>query len=631
MLNHVVRCLLCLCLCATGIGSAWGEETTLNFKNNDEFKQWGTSYSAHTLSFDEGTVDFASANRQTGKNAAITDMPVTKGEPVSFVINDGWSLTGVKLTCKQWTTKKQTITLHYSTDGGSTYTATEQTSFQFALEYASLPAGTNAVKFTFGNANQIGVESLTITYSDDVVPIPEHRVTFSVNGETYSSQFKEGASISLAAPDAAVIPQGLTFMGWTTEAMAETQMSSPALVESAVMDKEDVTFYAVLATATVAEGVNWHKVSVDEIVSITKPDTFAIVNTNGNAFNGVIKKNKKESTVGDGQMTEATFSFDDQGNAVDAPVGTCLLIFSPKEGTQGIEIKRASDNKILYTQSRTSGNLSWGQEFKGYWMKDESGLLVFKSEEYGYVTYLREYTNYNNINLLRTYSSTSGKDIEFVRKGQSITYTNYCTTVNRTEVTISECGYTTVCLPYNAVVDKEATLYSLRGVDNKGLHFVPADTLVARQGYVLQGTPHATYVLTEVVEPCLDADNLLCGVVETTFCQDLDLQGQGDYAYPWILAKDGQFKRYVGASIPAGKAYLDGALLENLLHESHSAPLRVFFNASDDLQPTGIDACNDDKTLTSPCYYNLQGQRIGQPTAKGWLIERQGRKLLLRP
>ena len=625
MLKHVVRCLLCLCLCATGIGSAWGEETTLIFKDNAEFKQWKKSYSAHTLTFPEGTVFFDSAVRQT---QTITDMPVTKGEPVSIVLNPGLVLTKVKLTCNQWTTKTQTITLHYSTDDGNTYTATGQTSSNFSLECTSLPTGTRAVKFTFGNTNQIGIDSLTITYSDDVVPIPEHRVTFSVNGETYSSQVKEGASISLAAPDAAVIPQGLTFMGWTTEAMAETQMSSPALVESAVMDKEDVTFYAVLATATVAEGVNWHKVSVDEIVSITKPDTFAIVNTNGNAFNGVIKKNKKESTVGDGQMTEATFSFDDQGNAVDAPVGTCLLIFSPKEGTQGIEIKRASDNKILYTQSRTSGNLSWGQEFKGYWMKDESGLLVFKSEEYGYVTYLREYTNYNNISLLRTYSSTSGKDIEFVRKGQSITYTNYCTTVNRTEVTISECGYTTVCLPYNAVVDKEATLYSLRGVDNKGLHFVPADTLVARQGYVLQGTPYATYVLTEVVEPCQNTDNLLCGVVESTFCTELDLQGRGDYAYPWILAKDGQFKRYVGESIPAGKAYLDGVLLENLSINSNSAPLRVLFDSSDDDQSTALDTLND-KTLTTPCYYNLQGKRISRPTQKTLLIDCRGRKIAI--
>ena len=627
MIKHLIRCCVCLCLCALGWNEAWGEEKTLVFKENNEFKTWGTSYSAHTLSFDEGTVDFASANRQTGKNAAITNMPVTKGEPVSFIINDGWGLTGVKLTCKQWTTKTQTITLHYSTDGGSTYTATEQTSSSFALEYASLPAGTNAVKFTFGNANQIGIESLAITYSDDVVPIPEHRVTFSVNGETYCSQVEEGASISLAAPDAAVIPQGLAFIGWTTEAMAETQMSSPALVESAVMDKEDVTFYAVLAAATIAEGVNWHKVSVDEIVSITKPDTFAIVNTNGNAFNGVIVKSGKVNKVGDGQMTEATFSFDDQGNAVDAPDGTCLLIFSPKEGTQGIEIKRASDGKNLYADNYKSGSLSWAESPKGYWIKSADGYLVYNGTALN--TYLRDYTNDNNVSVLRTYSSSYGKDIEFVRKGQSITYTNYCTTVNRTEVTISECGYTTVCLPYNAVVDKEATLYSLRGVDNKGLHFVPADTLVARQGYVLQGTPHATYVLTEVVEPCQNTDNLLCGVVESTFCTELDLQGRGDYAYPWILAKDGQFKRYTGAYIPAGKAYLDGALLQNLLKESQAASLRIFFDTIDDNQQTGLDSLNDN-AVSTPCYYNLQGQRVAQPATNGLFLERSGRKIVFR-
>jgi len=421
-------------------------------------------------------------------------------------------------------------------------------------------------------------------------------------------------------------------MGWTTDALDGKQPLPPALVKSVVMANKDVLFYAVWATATVDASSNWHQVTVDEVVSITEPDTFAIVNTQGHAFNGVIVKSKKEAKVGDGQMTETTFSFDEQGRAVDAPARTCLLVFSPKKGTQGIEIKRASDSKILYAKTYTSGNLSWTKSTEGFWMKDDkTGLLVYSGT--ALVTYLRDYNN-----LLRTYSGAGyGTDIAFVRKGQAVSYSDYCTLVHtetqplRTEVTIADCGYTTVCLSYNAVVDPEARLYSLRKIDQAGLHFSPTDTVLAQQGYVLQGSAGATYSLTEVTEPCLDTLNLLCGVVEATFCQDLDLQGQGDYAYPWILAKDGQFKRYVGASIPAGKAYLDGALLENLLHDSHSASLRVFFNASDDNLPTGIDSCNDDKTLTSPCYYNLQGQRIGQPTAKGWLIERHGRKLILRP
>ena len=261
-------------------------------------------------------------------------------------------------------------------------------------------------------------------------------------------------------------------------------------------------------------------------------------------------------------------------------------------------------------------------------MKSESGLLVYSGT--ALVTYLRDYNN-----LLRTYSGSGyGSDIAFVRKGQAVSYSDYCTLVHtetqplRTEVTIADCGYTTVCLSYNAVVDPEAQLYSLRKIDQAGLHFSPTDTLLAKQGYVLQGSAGATYQLTEVTEPCLDTPNLLCGVVEATFCQDLDLQGQGDYAYPWILAKDGQFKRYVGESIPAGKAYLDGALLENLSINSNSAPLRVLFDSSDDDQSTALDTLND-KTLTTPCYYNLQGKRISRPTQKTLLIDCRGRKIAI--
>jgi uncharacterized repeat protein (TIGR02543 family) len=692
----------------------------LNFKNNDEFKKWKTTYSAHSLTFPEGTVFFDSAVRQT---KTITNMPVTKGEPVSFVLNEGLVLTGIKLTCKQWTTKTQTITLHYSTDGGDTYTATEQTSSNFSLECTSLPTGTRAVKFTFGNTNQIGIESLTITYSQDtdtrkviqltdfsapttklfqgdstrtlvsndqpdwkasylysssnqavatidergvitavgkgeailtvkanvaaddpnyrlgrassktlnvVVRNPLHRVSFSVNGVIQSFQVEEGENINLPAPDATLIPTGWTFMGWTTEALDGRQPLPPAIVKSAVMANEDVLFYAVWATATVDASSNWHQVTIDEVVSITEPDTFAIVNTQGYAFNGVIVISKKVATVGDGQMTETTFSFDEQGRAAGAPAGTCLLVFSPKQGTQGIEIKRASDGKILYAKTYTSGNLSWTDSTNGFWMKDDkTGLLVYSGT--ALVTYLRD----NNNNLLRTYSGAGyGSDIAFVRKGQAVSYSDYCTLVHtevqplRTVVTIADCGYTTVCLSYNAVVDPEAQLYSLRKIDQAGLHFSPTDTLQAQQGYVLQGSAGATYSLTEVTEPCLDTLNLLCGVVEATFCQDLDLQGQGDYAYPWILAKDGQFKRYVGESIPAGKAYLDGALLENLSINSNSAPLRVLFDSSDDDQSTALDTLND-KTLTTPCYYNLQGKRISRPTQKTLLIDCRGRKIAI--
>jgi hypothetical protein len=71
----------------------------------------------------------------------------------------------VKFTCKQWTTKTQTITLHYSINGGTSYTSTGKTSTNFSIEHTDLPAGTNAVKITFSSSgNQVGIKQADVTF-----------------------------------------------------------------------------------------------------------------------------------------------------------------------------------------------------------------------------------------------------------------------------------------------------------------------------------------------------------------------------------------------------------------------------------------------------------------------------------
>ena len=92
-------------------------------------------------------------------------MPVTKGQPVEFKLTNGATLTKAELVCKQWGSKAQTITMHYSTNGGSTYTSTDVKSSNFTISNDALPAGTNAIKFTFSStSNQIGIQSLEISY-----------------------------------------------------------------------------------------------------------------------------------------------------------------------------------------------------------------------------------------------------------------------------------------------------------------------------------------------------------------------------------------------------------------------------------------------------------------------------------
>ena len=147
-----------LLLCALVVGSTCAWVTTIGTEG------WTNSYADHEYSYTEGTVYF-NASKQTG---TITDIPVTKGKPVSFVMEDGYTISAVTFTCRQWGSKAQTITLKYSTDSGSTYSTLSPsvTSTDFSISSSSLPEGTNAVQITFSStSNQVGVESVELTYS----------------------------------------------------------------------------------------------------------------------------------------------------------------------------------------------------------------------------------------------------------------------------------------------------------------------------------------------------------------------------------------------------------------------------------------------------------------------------------
>ena len=136
---------------------------TYNFGKDTEvgFSKWNSSYSTRVANYADATVTFKSANKQS---STITDCPVTKGQDVTIVMGDNRSLKSFDLTLKKWSSKAQTVTLHYSKDGGSTYTKTSTTSSNFALA-AELPEGTNAIKFTFSStSNQVGIVSCELTF-----------------------------------------------------------------------------------------------------------------------------------------------------------------------------------------------------------------------------------------------------------------------------------------------------------------------------------------------------------------------------------------------------------------------------------------------------------------------------------
>ena len=137
-------------------------EAIYNFVNNVNFNTWDTRYEERVLNYTDAKVIFESADKQQS-GSTIADRPVTKGKPVSLVMTDGSTLSSVTWVCQQWSDKPQTITLHYSTDGGESYTSTGVTSSNFTISSDNLPAGTNAVKITFSSSsNQVGITSCYI-------------------------------------------------------------------------------------------------------------------------------------------------------------------------------------------------------------------------------------------------------------------------------------------------------------------------------------------------------------------------------------------------------------------------------------------------------------------------------------
>lgn len=183
------RILFLLITLIAGSTSSWADEVTYDFTKIDGFSSWSTSYAEHSVEYDEATVTFTSANRQTG---TITDRPVTKGQPVSLVMKGTKTISAVSFTCTQWGTKAQTITLHYSTDSGENYTSTEVTSTNFTISSNNLPSGTNAVKITFSStSNQVGIASATITYADggDTPPVEKEECDLALTGAPIALTF----------------------------------------------------------------------------------------------------------------------------------------------------------------------------------------------------------------------------------------------------------------------------------------------------------------------------------------------------------------------------------------------------------------------------------------------------------
>lgn len=145
---------------------------------------------------------------------------------------------------------------------------------------------TASATFSGYNMGETGAQTVTVSYTENEVTktatygitvnaIPTHTATFSVNGNTTSEDFQEGADIDF--PDDPEDINGKKFRGWVAAPIVGTTNIEPSFVTSATMSTNDVTYYAVFATETPGVETNVTKTITTSTANL--PTSYGTANT----------------------------------------------------------------------------------------------------------------------------------------------------------------------------------------------------------------------------------------------------------------------------------------------------------------------------------------------------------------
>lgn len=156
-----------LLMAIMAVGYSWAAEETFDFVGwkFDGAGEWKSTYAKHVVNGEKFIVTFEKADKQSG---TITNMPVVqKGYIEVYTKETTTKITGVELTLKRWNTKTKIVYL-YVHNGTSYGSSSMKKSSDFYLQQEDIC--TNKIKFTFDNDNQVGVQSIKLTYTTDDEP-----------------------------------------------------------------------------------------------------------------------------------------------------------------------------------------------------------------------------------------------------------------------------------------------------------------------------------------------------------------------------------------------------------------------------------------------------------------------------
>jgi len=418
---------------------------------------------------------------------------------------------------------------------------------------------------------------------------PSHTATFSINGTTSDASVEEGEAITFPANPAAI--GGKSFVGWkASSAIVGTTDEYPTLVTTATMSNADITYYAVFANS--AEGQGWQKMAAS---AISEAGTYALLTTDGRAFNGNISS-------GHGQATSAAFIFINNA-AASAPDGTCEITLTASGS--GYTMYNET-NKYLYASKAATGGLAWHDTEDSYWKYDNDNWQYDKDYS-GSKARLRSYNN----STFRTYSANNGDVLLFAKKTNVNIYSAFCTSLPIPITPAKE--YTTLTSAYNldfTSVSSDLKAYIATEVSGGSVKMTQVDKVPAGTGLVLKATTPGSAVNVPVFDGT-SPDNVSANKMVGSATATTAIAANAGY-----ILSDGAFHPANAGTLPAGKAYLDIAV---------SAPV---LNLSFDDDVTGIADVRSKMEDVRGNFFDLQGRKVAQPTKGLYIVN--GKKYVVK-
>lgn len=330
-----------------------------------------------------------------------------------------------------------------------------------------------------GNTFTMPAANVTVTAS--VTAPSTHTVTLMCNGTVLSSA--PVVSLELPTPDAGNIPNGFTFIGWSTATVSDTDDEPVTMVASPYTPTEDITLYAVFA---IASGNNtWNKVMSGNDIA----GEYLIVYSSSNSYYVFNGKDENNGYISANASSEGVI--DDN---VDLANG--IVEIATMDGGYSLMVKNGDNAGKYMSGTSDSNKLNFNNEAQLNTISINGGVATITSNSAQF-----KFNKASN-NLRFRYYAT-GQEAVSLYKYYPKTITNYTTSVEEKTIDETISSNTTWTEPTaitNAIITIESgvTLTATAGLTNTN----PANLVIEDGGQlIINNAGVQATVMKEIAAP----------------------------------------------------------------------------------------------------------------------------------